>query len=143
MSELIPCAVDKLRKDDRFSKLVKVLEEVLYVHTIEIFSDSQNRGLRDDLEEKNVRLTFFAPTNEAFDKLKKRMNLNKEREFSEIIRYHIVNHEFKEEDIFDGMTLRTDLKLRELNGQPQRIRVFEYEGDFLLVSFDWPVRSVI
>ena len=56
-----------------------------------------------------------------------------ESEFSEILRYHIVGHEFKFDDLFDGMTLRTELKLRSLNGQPQRIRVFEFEGDYLLV----------
>ena len=48
-----------LKKDKRFSKLVEVLEK--------------NRGLRDDLDRKDAKVTFFAPTNDAMDKLKEDM----------------------------------------------------------------------
>ncbi|KAJ1564898.1 hypothetical protein HK096_005634, partial [Nowakowskiella sp. JEL0078] len=42
--------LDVLRNDKRFRKVVQILEE--------------NRGLRDDLEKNDRKLTFFAPTDE-------------------------------------------------------------------------------
>ena len=87
-------------------------------------------------------MTFFAPTNEAIRKMKemleKRHDMDshdRKRMTDEIIRYHVVSEELSCEDFFDGQTLKTDLKLRELDGKNQRIRVLEmWNGDVLLVS---------
>jgi uncharacterized surface protein with fasciclin (FAS1) repeats len=129
---------DRLRKEKKFSKLVEILEE--------------NRGLKDDLERSDAKLTMFAPTNEAIDRLKKELDRRDaaeegeeydsdrrehhgkrpRHEMDEIIRYHLCPEEMNKDDLYDGMTMKTELKLKELDGNRQRIRVFKFKGDVLL-----------
>jgi uncharacterized surface protein with fasciclin (FAS1) repeats len=111
--------LDVLRGDDKFSKLVDILE--------------QNRGLRDDLESTDRKVTLFAPTNQAIRKMEEEFESMRRRPSAEeIVRYHLLADNWKENDMFDGMTLQTELKLRELNNNRQRIRVFKFHGDLLL-----------
>ena len=94
-------------------------------------------------------MTFFAPTNEAIRKMKETVEKRRDMDsrdrkhvMDEIIRYHIVSEELGCEDFFDGMTIKTDLKLRELDNNHQRIRVLEmWNGDVMLVGFFLCVRG--
>ncbi|TPX64454.1 hypothetical protein SpCBS45565_g05883 [Spizellomyces sp. 'palustris'] len=109
--------IDRLRGDKRFSRFVDAL--------------SRDRGLRDDLENKDKKATVFAPTNEAFKHLEDdRRRNNDERELGDILRYHICpDLNIRGDELHQGMLLRTDLRLKKLNDRHQRIRVFRFRGD--------------
>ncbi|KAJ3093193.1 hypothetical protein HK102_003601 [Quaeritorhiza haematococci] len=125
---------DRLRRDDRFSKLVDVLEK--------------HRGLRDDLDSRGERMTFFAPTNEAFDHAEKEIfNLmmkgrkrpgNGDRDktppdsMTDIIRYHMSSDVIRSGDLYDGKLIVTEYMPAELNRKHQRIRVFKLQDQTYL-----------
>ncbi|KAJ3294244.1 hypothetical protein HK104_003821 [Borealophlyctis nickersoniae] len=119
--------VDRLRQDERFTKLVEAL--------------AADRGLRDDLENRKTKSTLFAPTNEAFKRIEESVaqagstcgDDEKKPSIHEILRYHIIrNEEINGDDLCAGRLLRTDLKLRSLKDQHQRIRVYRFHGDTYL-----------
>ncbi|KAJ3081576.1 hypothetical protein HK102_002263 [Quaeritorhiza haematococci] len=120
--------LDKIRKDERFSKLMEVLEK--------------NRGLRDDLDSTDRKITFFAPTNEAFEKSKEMWGDMKRRRkhddddrkpsMEQFVRYHMTHEEIKSDELYDGQLIESQLKLKELDGEKQRIKVFKLRGEYLL-----------
>jgi len=113
--------IDRLRGDKRFSRFVEAL--------------SQERGLRDDLENKDRRATVFAPTNDAFKKMEDDMRriTGEQPRMGDILRYHICpDMEVSGDKMHQGMLLRTGLRLKSLNDRHQRIRVFRFHGDIWL-----------
>lgn len=125
--------LDRLRDDERFTKVVELVE--------------RNRGLRDDLENTERRVTFFAPTNEAFEKTKKMFEGQRGRgggrdddggrkrrrpSEEEIVRYHIAREEIRSDDLHRGALIDTRLKLDDLDGENQKIKVFRFREEPVL-----------
>ena len=110
--------MDSLRQDERFSKLVDLIES--------------HRGLRDDLD-KNKKMTLFAPTNEAFHHLKEMKSQGNDYDMADILRYHMSSQEWSLDEMTADMTIKTDLKLKELDNEYQRIRVFKH-GDCVVLN---------
>jgi uncharacterized surface protein with fasciclin (FAS1) repeats len=133
--------MDVLRQDNRFRRVVRALEE--------------NSGLRDDLDQRKMKLTFFAPTDEAFEHIKdvldsirenrrRRRGLNENdrrdrdsgdedrRDMENVLQYHILKDETSVKDLFNGQLLQTELHERNLEDKRQRIRVFEFFGQYYL-----------
>lgn len=101
--------IETLKEDKRFSKLVSAL--------------SQSKNLTDDLT-SGRDITFFAPTNQAFESIERDMH-GKKDELDSILRYHCIAKRACYQDLADGQTLETKLKSKHLNDQHQRIRVFK------------------
>ncbi|KAJ3077193.1 hypothetical protein HK102_005278 [Quaeritorhiza haematococci] len=118
--------LDRIREDDRFSKFVQILE--------------QDRGLTDDLERLDKKVTLFAPTNEAFEKTKEMFGETKKRRGlgdpkpspEEIARYHICPEDITEDELYDGMLIESEYKPGDLEGERQRIKVSKLRGDWVL-----------
>ncbi|KAJ3182792.1 hypothetical protein HDU85_002394 [Gaertneriomyces sp. JEL0708] len=114
--------IDRLRSEKMFSRFVEVIEK--------------ERGLRDDLENRDRQTTVFAPTNEAFERLEKEMGAagkGDNQRMGEMLRYHICpDMELRMDDMVSGTLLSTGLKLRDLDDRHQRIRVFRFHGDVWL-----------
>jgi len=120
--------VDRLRDDKRFSRFVEVLE--------------RERGLRDDLDNRDKETTVFAPTNEAFKRLEDEWrdrrgaydeDNDREQWMRQALKYHIAPDSMIEGDaLHAGALIPTDLRLRELGDRHQRVRVFRFHGDVWL-----------
>ncbi|KAJ3041583.1 hypothetical protein HDV00_009060 [Rhizophlyctis rosea] len=115
--------MDRLRKEEDFRRFVKALEN--------------EAGLRDDLDRRDAKVTVFAPTNQAMERLEDEIEkLGREGErpsMEQILSYHIVRDEelcFK--DLKPGMTLRTNLRPNDLDRHHQRIRVVGMMGGITL-----------
>jgi uncharacterized surface protein with fasciclin (FAS1) repeats len=111
--------VDRLREEERFSMLVDVLEK--------------NRGLRDDLDSMDTRITLFAPTNTAFERLHDLLGGGKSGSsrktgydmprMEDVLRYHMIDQEFFCKDLYDGQLLTSELESRGIENRKQKIRV--------------------
>ncbi|KAI8817300.1 FAS1 domain-containing protein [Fimicolochytrium jonesii] len=118
--------VDRLRDDKRFSRFVQVLE--------------RERGLRDDLDNRDKETTVFAPTNEAFkrfeDEWRNRRaydDEDKEEWIRQALKYHIApDSQIAGDALHAGALIPTNLRLRELGDRHQRVRVFRFAGDVWL-----------
>ncbi|KAK9759448.1 hypothetical protein K7432_017580 [Basidiobolus ranarum] len=113
--------IDVLSQDRRFSKFLDSL--------------SKNRGLTDDLDDPRQEVTVFAPTNEAYERLREDFKGRYPHGNTEDIwKYHFT-------PLFvDSATLRrvkllpTQLELRSLNGEEQKIRVVNKNNKIYLNS---------
>ncbi|ORX96982.1 FAS1 domain-containing protein [Basidiobolus meristosporus CBS 931.73] len=115
--------LDILANDRRFSRLVTGL--------------SNNRQLKSDLTDPRAEFTIFAPTDDAFNKLKKDLKHEpSDDELRDILQYHIVPDFVKSRDIKKkGFALiKTSLELRSLNRHPQRIYLSEESDGKILIN---------
>ncbi|KAJ1570126.1 hypothetical protein HK096_007642 [Nowakowskiella sp. JEL0078] len=127
--------LDVLRDDKRFRKVVQVLEE--------------NRGLRDELEKRERKLTFFAPTDEAWRKIEdvldnirgdhsnESKNGKGDRDddrklMEDVLRYHIVRDQISYKDLYNTQLLQSDLRESGLGDKFQKIGVAEFAGQYYL-----------
>ncbi|KAK9700663.1 hypothetical protein K7432_012085 [Basidiobolus ranarum] len=113
--------LDILSNDRRFSRVFVGL--------------TNNRQLRDDLTDSRGEFTIFAPTDEAFNKLKKetKKDLN-EDELRDILQYLIIPEYIDADHIRKRNTLvKTSLELKSLNQHSQRLFLSEEtEGKLFL-----------
>jgi len=108
--------IDRLRDDKRFSRFVEVLEK--------------ERGLRDDLENRDKETTVFVPTDDAFERMedewRESRNENKPN-MRDVLRYHIAgDSRISEDSMHAGSLIPTNLRLKSLEDRHQRIRVFRF-----------------
>ncbi|KAJ3411029.1 hypothetical protein HDV05_002894 [Chytridiales sp. JEL 0842] len=131
--------LDRLRDEHDFSRFVKVIEK--------------DRGLRDELD-SDKHMTLFAPTNEAMKRFEEHHGGRRllgsgggddddhRDDFKKMLKYHLVpDHAFGHDDLFNGQLLKTDLKLKELDGGQQRIRVSMLRDDVFLNMYSKVVRE--
>ncbi|KAJ3122697.1 hypothetical protein HK098_002533 [Nowakowskiella sp. JEL0407] len=126
--------IEVLKDDKRFSRVVKALEE--------------NRGITDDLERTDRKVTFMAPTNEAWKNIetvlenmrRKRNNearrdredRDRRKDMEEVLKYHIVREEVSVKDLYNGKLMNTALYESELGDKHQKIKVVEFFGNYYL-----------
>ncbi|KAJ3020471.1 hypothetical protein HKX48_000744 [Thoreauomyces humboldtii] len=109
--------MDELRENKRFEKFTRYLEE--------------NKGLRNELEGNN-KATVFAPCNEAFEEIESAASFNKEK-IRDILQYHISpDTELTEDCLHAGLLIPSGLKEKNLDDRHQRIRTFEFNGEYYL-----------
>ncbi|ORX83646.1 beta-Ig-H3/fasciclin [Basidiobolus meristosporus CBS 931.73] len=102
--------IDVLSQDRRFSKFLDSL--------------SRNRGLADDLDDPRQEVTVFAPTNEAYERAREELQGRRPRADAEDIwRYHFTPLFADSVSLRRVKLLPTQLQLRSLNGEEQKIRV--------------------
>ncbi|KAJ3379599.1 hypothetical protein HDU92_006598 [Lobulomyces angularis] len=117
--------LSELKKDDRFSKISRVLEK--------------SGSLRDSLGQNE--LTFFAPTDLAMKKfleiVKGSTSNEKEINMEQIVTYHIVNEEIGLSDMYSGQLLESDYVSKSLGKKDskQKIHVLQVLGSFVLNGF--------
>lgn len=108
--------LDRLEKDGRFKKLLKVV--------------SHSKHLRDELDDPDRKVSMFAPTDCAFEEMEKNM-VERERhheDMEDILAYHILKKEYDYRDLKHMRTVESSLKLESLNGEHQRIRIMTFAG---------------
>ncbi|KAI8822459.1 FAS1 domain-containing protein [Fimicolochytrium jonesii] len=115
--------VDRLRDDKRFSKFVEVLE--------------RERGLRDDLGNRDKEMTVFAPTNEAFKHMEEGMHMcsgtKGKMDMKQIIMYHVApDADIMSDMMHAGALIPTGLRLKSLGDRHQRMRVFKFHNEMWL-----------
>jgi len=107
--------IDRLRGEKMFSRFVEVLEK--------------ERGLRDELENRDKQTTVFAPTNEAFKRIEDEYAATggEMPSMRDLLRYHIAgDSEISADCLHAGALIPTNLRLKSLNDRHQRIRVFRF-----------------
>ncbi|KAJ3194420.1 hypothetical protein HK101_002740 [Irineochytrium annulatum] len=147
---------EAIRENEQFSKwvfivfyfvhnaILIVLDRVLqrFVEIVE-----REKGLKEEFENGN-EMTIFVPTNDAIERLEDRQRSilgenDRGLDFYQVVQYHIVNsQEIDEDKFFDGMLLKTNLELEQLNGQPQRIRVSRFGSQITLVCYFCYLRRI-
>jgi len=132
--------LDVLREDKRFRKVVKALEE--------------NRELRDDLENSDRKMTFFAPTDTAWENMEDVVRTIREnrmaredkedrrggrggrdedrKDMQDVLTYHMVRDELNAKDLYNGQLIRSQLVESRLGDKHQKIHVHEFFGQFYL-----------
>ncbi|ORY00108.1 FAS1 domain-containing protein, partial [Basidiobolus meristosporus CBS 931.73] len=111
--------LDLLAEDNRFYDFMDVL--------------SKERGLTDDLQDNNQEVTVFAPTNQAFQKLRNTYQGRIPRdELRDAVRYHFIPEWYEYEDLREEKLIDTQLTPRGLDGESQKIRVVRREGHVVL-----------
>ncbi|KAK9764108.1 hypothetical protein K7432_008664 [Basidiobolus ranarum] len=113
--------LDILGSDRRFTRLFTGL--------------TNNRQLKNELTNPRAEFTILAPTDEAFNKLKKELKQEpNEEELREILQYLVIPEYIESRDIRKKNALvKTSLELRSLNKHAQRIYLSEEsEGKLLL-----------
>lgn len=120
--------MEVLRNDKRFHRVVRALEE--------------SRGLKDGLDRRDSKITFLAPTDEAWKNIeqvldsmrKNRENRdrndrgNEREDMEKVLQYHILRDELNEKELFNGRLLETELRESELKDKRQKIRVVDFFG---------------
>jgi uncharacterized surface protein with fasciclin (FAS1) repeats len=82
----------------------------------------EHKDIRKRLDDSHAEYTVFVPTDEAFEKLPR--HIDPDREFLEkLIEYHVVKGEYAVGRIMAVHTIPTVLEERTLNRLPQRLRV--------------------
>ncbi|KAK9702290.1 hypothetical protein K7432_011318 [Basidiobolus ranarum] len=110
---------DILAEDNRFYDFLDVL--------------SKERSLTDDLQDSKQEVTVFAPTNQAFEKLRNTYQGNLPREeLRDAVRYHFIPEWLEYEDLREEKLIETQLRPRGLDGEYQKIRVVRREGHVVL-----------
>ncbi|KAK9693992.1 hypothetical protein K7432_013642 [Basidiobolus ranarum] len=111
--------MDILANDRRFSQFMDSL--------------TYESGLVNDLDGNRQEVTVFAPTNEAFEKLRVRYQgrLSPE-EISTVLKYHMVPEFLDRQSLVETKLLRTKLREPGLDGQEQQIRVVRRAGHVFL-----------
>jgi len=122
-----------LSNDKRFSKISEIIQKT--------------GGLGDDLNDSNHKVTFFAPTNEALEKLHELMKRGKSSseygkyemempKMEEILKYHMVKERICVKELYDGQLLESKLVCKELGEKMnQKIRVKRVLGSVYLNCF--------
>ncbi|KAJ3106934.1 hypothetical protein HDU96_008055 [Phlyctochytrium bullatum] len=114
---------DRLREERDFERFVELIEK--------------EKGLRDEFE-RNERMTVFAPTNRAVERFEEEIRSRSGRgrddlNMEDLILYHLVpDQEIDRRDLQDGVLLKTNLEVKELDNARQRIRVNRLFGEVYL-----------
>jgi len=113
---------DRLREDKRFSRFVEILEK--------------ERGLKDDLENRDSETTVFAPTNDAFKRMEDEWNSRSEEDrpnIRDVLKYHIApDAQISGDCLHAGALIPTNLRLKSLDDRHQRVRVFRFHDNIWL-----------
>jgi len=99
--------VKELQRDGRFSNLLKAISKF---------------NLDDDLNRNEI--SVFAPTDEAFNMMDMSSS---EKDFSQIIAYHMLTKSYSMRDLHKMRTVSTALKLRDLDDHNQRLRLMQFD----------------
>ena len=107
---------DRIRDDEKFSKLRSFLDK--------------DDSLYDELADKNAELTFFAPTDDAFEAFEHEKD--RDYDMGEILRYHMTREKLSTKDWYPGYLIKTVLQLSSLKDDHQRLRVERIRGDWFI-----------
>jgi len=114
--------IDRLREDKRFSRFVEVLEK--------------ERGLRDDLENRDMKSTVWAPTNDAIERMEEEWREQRDEDrpaMRDVLRYHIAgDSQITRDCLHAGALIPTNLRMKTLEDRHQRIRVFRFADTIFL-----------
>ncbi|TPX45589.1 hypothetical protein SeMB42_g03940 [Synchytrium endobioticum] len=105
--------------DDRFSSLHEHLDDA--------------RDVKDDLDDDKLRMTLFAPINEAFDQFNQ--SHHKGYKMKDILQYHLTTDGVLGiGDLHDGLVLSTEFEEKNLKDERQIVRVTRREDGEVYIN---------
>ncbi|KAI8802681.1 FAS1 domain-containing protein [Cladochytrium replicatum] len=95
--------------------------------------DDMNSEGRRKGRKRHPRLDDDADDDDKLNDPRRRKDRDEDKhEMQELLEYHVVEDNVHRKDLYEGKLLRTKLKLDELDGKRQRVRVMEFNDEYYL-----------